>query len=120
MRTLTLIAAFFALTITGFAQNGAIQLKDFPVLFEEYNSCCDENLVFEGTVHLVIRNGNVKKIHLDARGFEGYGDNGLGFTSSKQYQCAAITILPVCTSSPDVSRRTYIPTGSPAAEIRAL
>ncbi len=81
MKTLTLIAAFLALTATGIAQNGATQME-LPVFGEFYNECCDEVVLVTGTAHVVFRgelfDGN--HLHLDMKNAVGTGSNGGTYT----------------------------------------
>jgi hypothetical protein len=81
MKTLTLIAAFLALTATGIAQNGATQME-LPVFGEFYNECCDEVVLVTGTAHVVFRgelfDGN--HLHLDMKNAVGTGSNGGSYT----------------------------------------
>ena len=80
MKTLTLLAAFFALTLSSYAQNGADQYKDVDVTLTVYNECCDEYIEISGTGHVVIRNGTFNNSHIDVKGLEGYGSNGNYYT----------------------------------------
>ena len=84
MKTLTIIAAFLALTVTGFAQNGAVQTRDLPIGGIFYNECCDEMVLVTGTAHLVFRNGefNFNNSHLDMKGATGtaMGESGNTYT----------------------------------------
>lgn len=74
MKTLTLVAAFFALTVAGFAQNGATQLADVRLYGEFYNDCCEEVVNLKGRGHAVLRNND--GVHLDMTGATCTGESG--------------------------------------------
>lgn len=83
MKALTIIAAFLALTVSAFAQNGAIQ-SELPIGGIFYNECCDEMVLVTGTAHLVFRDGefNIANSHLNMKGATGtaMGSSGNTYT----------------------------------------
>jgi hypothetical protein len=82
MKTLIIIAAFFALTVSSFAQNGATQHKDVEVFGAFYNECCDEVVILSGTAHVVLRGEgqSFNNSHLNMKGATGTGENGRSYT----------------------------------------